>query len=220
MKRNKKWLTAGLALSIVGVLAGCATAGNTTSSKVNNLGTTNTLQLTSNSTNNVSQQTNSSTNITNSSQNQNSGQQGGTESVKYSKTQTSLIQKAAQLNGVTTPYVPTISLKGDIFQNAGGTNTSPNSIPKDGTFSVVFKNMVFNESNTPIIGGGVVIKKQNTILKSGISAQWIEVQGKIASPSWVLSFKDGNTYINMGTKGTKDQTLNIANSLVPLHALR
>ncbi|QSO45854.1 hypothetical protein [Alicyclobacillus mengziensis] len=208
MKRHKQWLTAGLALSIVGVLAGCATTGNT---QVNKSGTTNTSQSQSNSTNDTSGQPSNVTNKTSTVENQASGQQSGTKSatagyykglktVTYASAETQKIKQISQQQGITA-YVP---------GKMGGPSGYyvPGNAAKGSSHSITisFEDMSFYEAPSwqdikqalsPKNGSIDVLAGGSYMLSGNKQGQWYTLKYSDGARSDIYAFQEGNTWVGI-----------------------
>lgn len=221
MKRYKQLATAGVALSIVGVLAGCST-GN--SSVTNESSATNVTQSaantasqqTSNSsatnmtTTNVSKPTND-TNTANTSQNQDSGQKSGTQSgtasyykwlqkVTYSSTKVREIKQTSQQQGITA-YVP------DKMGGPSGYYV-PGEVQKGSNYSMSlnFEDMTFYEapswqaikqSLTPQSGSISILDGGSYTLSGKKQGQWYTLQYSDGARSDIFVVHEGNTWVGI-----------------------
>ncbi|MCF8564189.1 hypothetical protein LLE49_05470 [Alicyclobacillus tolerans] len=209
MIRHKEWPTVGLALSIVGILAGCATAGNTTSSKVTNSGATSTSQSNPNLTNNSApQQTNGSTYTT---ENQSSGQQSGTKSatagyykglktVTYSSAETQKIKQISQQQGIRA-YVP------DQMGGPSGYYV-PGRVTKGSSHSMrlQFEDMTFYEAPSwkdikqalsPQSGSVSILNGGSYTLSGKEEGQWSTLKYSDGARSDIFVLHKGSTWVGI-----------------------
>ncbi|GMA64158.1 hypothetical protein NZD89_02250 [Alicyclobacillus fastidiosus] len=181
MKNYKTWATAGVALSLVGVVAGCGNANNSTGGTAP---TNTTNQTVTNTATNTA--TNLPANATTNNTTGDSQQQTSLSTLSYSSRQKQQIVNAAGEFSIT-PYIPIKGVAGDSF-----ISVRPGGYP---SITLTFNKMVVNESNQSVTTGETIQSKSPVTLTNGTKAEWITIANTTEQPSLMFKINDVNVQI-------------------------
>lgn len=220
MKRYKQLATAGVALSIVGVLAGCGT-GNSSTPMTNNSGSSNVALSPANNTSQQTSDTNTSinntskpttdTNSTNTSQNQDSGQKSGTQSatagyykglkkVTYSSTEVQKIKQTSQQQGITASVPDKMGGPSGYYvpgRVQKGSNHSMSLNFEDMTFYEAPSWQAIKHSLTPQSGSISILNGGSYTLSGKEQGQWYTLKYSDGARSDIFVVQEGNTWVGI-----------------------
>ncbi|GLG01217.1 hypothetical protein Alches_12560 [Alicyclobacillus hesperidum subsp. aegles] len=240
--KHKQWITAGLALSIVGMVAGCAT-GNSSTPVTNNSASTNSTQSV---TNNTAQQTNSTT-VNNTTGNTNTSNPAGSNAnshssgsvttqsggngqplnaLTYTKSQLSQIKQTAKNQSIQTPYA--LSKSGGnsgvykLAQVSGKNNVMKLTYENITVYEATYFDNISNALQA-LAKGNKMDQESSLTLSNGQKAQWWKITYSSGSIVYILTVQMNNTWIALMPPASqaphKPLTQAIAATLTPVSSI-